>query len=364
MAAQSQVIATVLNLKLRELLEHGTRYAPLYQPQGNSDHLPMTLCAMAGLGADDEQLEAYSHSYGQRLQLVDNARAVHNWRLAKGDMAAYGSLLGLMREKISHDGALACIDDVLPELLPGLVVDAFHPMIRLGYAVDCYKPGSQVEGEVTSGVASSDINGSGINSPVINSPVINSPEKMGELAAALAYFIAAFRKIPVSSDQIDVNAIIDFQVRKGPCDIGSGRFTAQILQLVRRDIYPLGSTGDLRDCAALALEIFRGTRNFFALHLVTACQALRNIVITRPALEPVAVAAITGAILASHLVLGSPAFRTVSVGEVGTLDPEHAFKYVWACLSEYRAYGNPVYVDEIRLFRSAGSVPGWVAPGF
>lgn len=38
---------------LNQLLDQGLEFDPHYLPSMNSDHLPMTLCAMAGLGASD-----------------------------------------------------------------------------------------------------------------------------------------------------------------------------------------------------------------------------------------------------------------------------------------------------------------------
>ena len=45
------------------------------------------------------------------------------------------------------------------------------------------------------------------------------------------------------------------------------------------------------------------------------------------------------------------------------LDKEHRYKYVWACLSEYRHYRDERYAEEIREFRDRGLVPAWCAAG-
>ena len=70
----------------------------------------------------------------------------------------------------------------------------------------------------------------------------------------------------------------------------------------------------------------------------------------------------TGAILAAHLALGSPALDALpELDAPPALDPEHSYKYCWACLSEYRAYGDPAYLDEINRFKAAGLVPAWIS---
>ena len=45
---------------LHTLLEAGVRFAPTYPPDANRDHLPMALCALAGLGAQDGQLREFA----------------------------------------------------------------------------------------------------------------------------------------------------------------------------------------------------------------------------------------------------------------------------------------------------------------
>jgi hypothetical protein len=117
---------------------------------------------------------------------------------------------------------------------------------------------------------------------------------------------------------------------------------------------------DLNNCAAVALDIYRSTRNFFALHLVTATQAIR--ICSEFIDAKLALAALTGSLLAAHQVLGSPAFdRADPLPIPDRLDREHAYKYAWACLSEYRLYGDELYIDEIRGFRERGLIPAWCA---
>ena len=105
--------------------------------------------------------------------------------------------------------------------------------------------------------------------------------------------------------------------------------------------YPTGCADSLADCARAALDVYLGTRDFFALHMVTATHASR---LCLPFLdEKACLAALTGALLAAHLVVGSPDFGkvlpVVSQGE------DHDLKYAWSCLSEYRAHGDARYLE-------------------
>ena len=60
-----------MNSTLEALLTEGQQFDPLYLPSMNSDHMPMTLVAMAHLGATDDDLVAYQERHRQRLRPVD-----------------------------------------------------------------------------------------------------------------------------------------------------------------------------------------------------------------------------------------------------------------------------------------------------
>ena len=320
---------------LPQLLKAGAAHAPHYEPVSNSDHLPMTLCAMSGLGADDTGLRRFADDYSQRLHRWSDGTRVEDWSDGLGDAEAYGDLIRWFEAALAgtsrQSGSLQeVIDPVLEVTLPGISLDAFHPVIRLGYALEF-------------------------------DALKLAP---AELAAALAYVVTVHREMPVSLDEIEVQGVIESQVSRGPVRLKASRFSGQMLELVARGDYPLGSAADLDQLAALALDVYRGTRNFFALHLVTSTQALRQICEQMsPDNRRLAIASQTSAILGAHLALGSPAFDEVQPVP-GALDPEHALKYVWSCVSEYRATGRDIYLEEAAAFRSRGRVPAWVSlPG-
>ncbi len=305
---------------LHQLLSEGTAYAPNYLPSMNSDHLPMALCAIEGLGGDAEQLEAFREAYVVRLHKHVAMAAPPDWRDIIGNREAYPALLSHFRDEVDRTSINETVNRYLPEFLGGVALDAFHPIIRLGYACE-----------------------------------FDSPE---EVAAALAYMVSVHRDVPVNpAPGIDLLARLSEQASNGPVQLESNRFGVAIQELVKTERYPQGSAPDLRTCADAALRLYQSTRNFFALHLVTSTQALR--VVTGHVGEDLAVASMTGAILASHLVLGSPTLEGPA-SPPSQLDPEHAFKYAWSCVSEYRAYGNEIYLDEARAFRDTGLVPSWV----
>lgn len=285
----------------------------------------MTLCAMSGLGASNGALKEFRDSYSKRLHLWKPDVIVHHWQDAIGKPDAYPSLLTYFRSRIDQEGRDVILEETLGVFLPGVAMDAFHPMIRMGYAVDF--------------------------------------DSIDEITAALAYMTIVHRDVPVSAEPLDLAGAIGAQTRKGKVGLKASRFGESIHELIVKGLYPLGSGMDLRELATVSLDIYQATRNFFALHLVTVTQAIRCSVPER--LRPLAVQSMTGALLASHLVLGSPEVRKKSRQEPGLvpgqLDPEHACKYAWACLSEYRYYGDERYLSEIEILKRQGLLPDWVA---
>ena len=335
--------------ELKRLLQDGIRFAPHYLPSNNSDHLPMTLCAMAGLGATPGQLQAFRDDYSPRLHEWVSPSPLSDWRDGTGDFHAYPALLQFFLGEVAVRGRMATVQHYLPTFLPGIALHAFHPVIRLGYALDF-----QCDEEVAAGLAYMIAGYDGFD-PAASWPTATSLES-----------------------PIALSALLRDQVQQGQREFQSARFGKAVLELVAAGEYPqwsaagTGRTG-LEECARCALALYQGTRNFFALHLVTATQALgvitdnitSNSISSKPAagddLWALAAASMGSAILAAHLVLGSPRFDTPPLPP-DELDAEHSLKYVWACQSEYRALGQSVYLDEIRAFRDAGLVPAWVAP--
>ena len=315
----SQIMSSEERL-LHELLDKGVEYAPRYHPSMNSDHLPMTLSAMTYLGADQFCLETYRNEYAKILQSIEPARPIVDWRNAIGDLSQYSALTAFFQQQIKGYSIEEVISEYLPEFISSLAFDAFHPLIRLGYAIEA--------------------------------------KHAGEVANALAYWIVTHRETPTNnSRQIDLCSVLQQQVDAGPVKFEDFRFSANLTKLVDIGSYETGCAASIRVCANQALSIYLGTRNFFALHLVTATQAAR--VIARTLGEEVILPSLTGAILSAHKVVGSPSFaETKAVPAQG--DHEHMYKYVYACVSEYEAYEDIRYLEEIRKFKQAGLVEDWV----
>ncbi len=307
--------------RLQSLLIDGTRYAPHYLPSGNSDHLPMLLCALVGLGADEDTLSGMREEYTVRLHEFERTEAPGDPQERLGDRMAYPAFMTHFAQEAEHLGLQALLEKYIPTFLPGVVLDAYHPVIRLGYALD-----------------------------------FDAPD---EVAASLAYMASVHRTFDLDAARnVDLREVLTAQAALPARKFESQRFTASIMELVRDGEYEALSPASIDECAAVALDAYRGTRNFFALHLVTATMAVRSLVRILPAVEPLAVTALGSAIVASHKVLGNPAFDEV-LPAPKVLDPEHAYKYAYVCKSEYAATGDSRYLEEIEGFKDAGLIAAW-----
>ena len=308
---------------LQDLLTDGTRYDPRYLPSKNADHMPMTLCAIAGLGGNFDNMVAYRNVYSKILHEISSEDPSPIWRQDIGRNDSYPSLIAWFSEQVAEKGIESTVSEYLPEFIGSLALEAFHPIIRLGYAID-FKSES-------------------------------------ETAAALAYIVSSHQHVPTNVDRVvDIQYEMREQAMVSSRSFKQSGFTRGIRELIDADEYPVGCVTDISDCAVTALDIYRSTRNFFALHMVTATQAVR--ICSEFVDKRLAHAALSGGLLAAHKVVGSPDFdRDNPMPMPDSLDREHTYKYAWTCLSEYRHYGDDRYIEEIKMLRESGLIPQWCA---
>lgn len=302
---------------LNELLDSGAQFDPHYLPSFNSDHLPMALVALAQLGGQDAVLADFATRYQQRLRPVIDGPEVANVAAGRGNVEAFESVRRLIRQEISGAGPAMVIAKYLPGLLPSIPTGAFHPIIRLGFAIK-----AKHEGEIASALSY------WLTQPF--NPELGPPSEARSLKSALQ--------------------------EQGAMDLPPGRFSEGLNRLSDMGRYPTPVATTLQECASTSLEVYLGTRNFFALHFVTATQAAR---LCLPyVVEADLVAALTAGIQAGYLVVGAPDFDQ-PLPIPGVLDEEHGIKYAYACLEEYRHYGDERYRAEFVGFVQAGLVPEW-----
>ena len=104
--------------------------------EGLSNHLPMALIALAGLGARSARLEAFFDQYAMRLDpATANIPAASQAPARLGDIDSYPQVLVRMRERVARDGRLVVLREELPRLGSGIGAAAFHGMLRTAYGV-------------------------------------------------------------------------------------------------------------------------------------------------------------------------------------------------------------------------------------
>ncbi|MCB1646528.1 MAG: DUF4243 domain-containing protein [Pseudomonadales bacterium] len=307
---------------VQALLKDSAGYHPEYPPDGNSDHLPMALLAMHSLGAPQTVLTAFRQSYSQRLVPMTNPADTAILRL---------------NQEYQHEVEMLGIDQLvarrLPPLLSSLTRGAFHPLIRLGYGIEFDLP--------------------------------------GEVAAALAYLHWLHNQAETTGLMPDVVPTLiptredlrDFllaQVQRGAPELAGQRFDARLTALEQQGLMPGIQAENFDECARVALDVYLSTRNFFALHMVTATWAARQCAMLLEQPES-CLAALSSGLAAAHLILGAPSFHPEQVQAAPAgLDEEHLFKYLFVCRQEYAGTGDQRYPAEFQRFAATGRVPDWL----
>lgn len=318
---------------LRELLGEGHAYSCEYAG-ALSSHLPMALIALYRLGANAGRMRAFADHYMRRLvrkppvtQLVSSAE----WESLLGKHTGEAELNAYFEGEIAARGPDDTLRRHLPVLMPGVAGGAFHGLIRVGYALDVDDP--QELGEGLTAWSMSYLELSGPAAP----PLFGSPDEA----------LAALHADP-GFDEFKPHGSTIFEEIAAAASLTA--FTAY------RSCLPYERV-TLAALARSALSVYAASRSFTALHMVTACHALR---LTLPWVEDqeAALRHLWTAILAAYVTIGRPkpaeadvidcAPREVpdwdEIAEQATQSrDDHVIKLVYTCREEQKAYGWPVY---------------------
>lgn len=99
----------------------------------------MALVALDKLGASDEQLLDFYSSYSKILEIQTKSEIEinsKNWRNYLGKHTHNTAYREFFLAELENNGVTKILSTYLPHLIPGLSGGAFHPLIRLAYAVD------------------------------------------------------------------------------------------------------------------------------------------------------------------------------------------------------------------------------------
>ena len=304
-------------MSLQQLLADGVRQGPEYG-DGLSSHLPMALVALHRLGADDARLQAFAAHYGRRLPLAPATErwpAGDAWTGRFGEVGAWPVYRSLFTDWLEAEGGEAVLQQVLPRLMPGCAAAAFHGAIRLAYAVQ-------------TGLVS-------------------------EVADSLAYWACRYQPLGTLPDRPGREADPQPLLRRLRAGASTRPLIAQRMADAARspalqtETARLAIDGQtLQRLARLSAMAYAGSGNFTALHLLTACHAMR--VLQGFIDEPLPALrwfwqAWASAVVAAGLQVKTaapllPWNRIVPVALAS--DDEHLIKLVDSCRAETRVYGG------------------------
>jgi len=292
-----------------------------------SNHLPMTLTALWQLGAPADALEPQLQRAARRLAPL--AAGSHEAEAARR-----------YAREIEREGLPAVLRAEMPGLLRAAETAAFHGLIRLAYALS-----AEHDGETAHALAAWSTGRTSLGEDL--------PAGLGRRGTSIAAALEALRG----------RSELSFQPRAGTTITSDLQACAALPGFEAAVSGPQAPGDDALTLDALAeasLAVYLASRDFTALHLVTACHAWRLVEPWSGLDEIEACAARRGlwrAWLASWLSIGRPVpdFTAVHAGHAGEADwqaalptlasspDEHRIKLAWTALDEWHHRGWPGY---------------------
>ena len=300
----------------RSLIADSRRFSTTYGA-GFFNHLPMALLALERLGGDDARLREFASFYAKRLRLQAPGESLPNddWREALGQRR-YESALAAKFDRTRSMSAL--LHDVVPHLTSGLASEAFHGAIRVAYAVDS---GDDVD-----------------------------------VAPALAAWVTGFSEFRGAPAETKFASSADAFAAIADDDRFATTIEGRSIDARLGKVNAMPAFADYRsaidhialcDLAMIAARIFIATGDFAALHLVTACHAVR---VLQPFLLPSALDVLANAMLTAYVAIGRPPLATTIIDDNDDLasraaqsDDHHDLKLVYCCLQEEAHYKSGLH---------------------
>jgi hypothetical protein len=336
------MISADLHDELDRLLNECAHFA--LGARGTTNHCPMTLVALAKMGATPGQLRAHFDFWRTKYAL-DEAHpriplTAENWTTLTGVREAFGSLQAYLSQWVASGGAQPVIEAVLRQVPMAPASEAFHAIIRTGYGLE-------------SGNAS-------------------------EIAAGLAAYVAANLRSDVDLSGRDRIASVQegfgrlsdrFCHAKWP-----GISITDKLRVISADpafgdelrLPPMGPDF-LADLRRAAIALYWQTADFTVLHMVTGTHAAR-LLLTQipPDLAQRFYPALWVSMAAAYVSVGAPREKSIAIAEhvlawddilarAILADDDHVVKMVYTSHIESLVDANPLYrAAASRLVRRTG----------
>lgn len=294
------------------LRQHRDAYEPEYSGY-LTDHLPMMLLAMHGLGSDRATVEARHERYVRRLDRTQDhsPQNIKRFEEGIGKRAAYRALIAHLDESIARRGVDETLAQYLPSVLSGWVRHAFHGTIRLAY---------------------------GIRFDVAS-----------EVAAGLAYLACAGPDERLAGIGRGAS-ISDRFAWPPPIDITASKFDDRYEEVLIANTFAV-HTHILEDnrvrVAEEVLDIFNHTQDFFALHMVTGTHAFD---ICTDASQIKADGIMNAGLAAAYLSIGAPNFVPSAKPRPIRMDFAHDVKVAFSCFDQAHRLNSRRYRDAFNVY--------------
>ncbi len=320
-----------IHLKLRELLDANARFG--LSARGTTNHCPMALIALAGMGASPARLQAFfdrwEREYALRAAPVDIVISRGEWSRYLGNPAAFGVLRVCFLDWITNVGPIAVVTEVLREVPFAPATQAFHGIIRLAYGIEV-----RHAGEIASGLASL------ISSHLPVDALINENRAAQSIDAGFDHVVRAMSGVDLQGSSITS------RLRAVATD---ERFASAVLA-------PPPDAPLLDTLAQAAIEAYWRHADFTILHMVTATRAARIVFDELPdTLVEQLLPRLWIALCAAYVTVGgrkngsaaSPdtALDWIDVCKLAVdSNDDHVIKMAYTCLCEDRRRPSPLYL--------------------
>ena len=303
-----------------------------------SNHLPMILAAMEKLGASPDRLAAFAQTYrtANGLCAVPPGRApltADSWAGALGQREREADLRAFFSQEVARHGAKAVVAATVPRLAPGIAGSAFHPLMRLAYAV-------MAEDDEDIGIA------------------------LGYWAAVYLPLDAGRGAPGITTDPAEVlrrAALLPGLAQAAPeSDLvwHNMRAVARVPSFAGIADWLIIRDDTLDRMAAGSLALFAGTMSFESLHAVTGCHWLRLLQPVVPDMSPllrhfwVGIASLmpkmefpaipSAGQVAAWRATPSPGWPEIKAAAVAS-DDEHDHSLTFSAHEEWRRTGDDLY---------------------
>lgn len=239
----------MLSATCKLLIEKGLVFHPTYRGGKLSVHLPMSLVALDKMDASGEQLTKFYENSINKFQLRDkkNTHAkIMSLDDTLGQREYFEDYLKFFNDRLIETTPEDVIKESIPVLIRGVSASAFHPIIRLSYAVES--------------------------------------ENKTEIAMALASWASEYLELQSSFNQTK-ESLEEIIIRVTPIGINHtfspGNISDRMKEinevLKNKKLLIQPKEISLNEIREFCINAFTKQNNFTLLHTVTACYTLRRL---------------------------------------------------------------------------------------